>query len=164
MITRKTVPTSPITALLQKLGFSPDNVVQAASENPLNFRDAIEFRQHCLGERTRAKMMLERTQAERALAINKDFRDRGEKITEAIRDALVLLDPEVRTASDAFARADESDEYSKLVVEAFRMQRDCLKIVADLTWNEMSIQRAVSTNAEKMEATQAKLAKYPGGV
>ena len=154
-------------SILDKLGFSPDNVVQAASSNPLLFRDAIDFRQKCLSERTRAKAILERTEAECELAIRKDHRDRGEKITEGNIEILTTLDADVATAKDLFSKAEEADEYSRLIVEAVRMQRDCLKIVADLTWNDISIQRAVDNNSGKVNDTRERLrdarnARYPG--
>jgi hypothetical protein len=154
---------TPIEALLSKLGFSPDNVVQVASENPLLFRDAIDFRQQCMRERSRSKMNWERTQAEQGLDLRATYRANGEKLTEDYLKSLLVLDSKVVAAAEEFAKADEAEEYSKLVVEAVRMQRDCLKIVADLTWNEVGIQKAVEANADKMRETRSRLnAKYPG--
>jgi hypothetical protein len=57
------------------------------------------------------------------------------------------------------------DEYSKLVVEAFRMRRDSLRIVGDLVRDEISIVRAVEQSAEKVQETRRKLKeRFPGGV
>jgi len=55
------------------------------------------------------------------------------------------------------------DEYSKLIVEAFRMRRDCLRIIGDLTRDDLSLQRASEESTEKMRETRRKLKeKFPG--
>ena len=159
---KETKPNSVIT-LLSKIDFSPDNVVDAAAEQPVLFVRAIQYRLECLITKTNAKMAWETAQAEKELKIRKEYRDAGEKITEGNIDALTLLDPDVAAACKKFSDAETYEEYSKLVVEAFRMRRDCLRIVDDMTRDEMGLQKAAELGAEKLKQTRRKLHdKFPG--
>ena len=145
------------------MGFSADNVVESACRQPLNFVKSIEYRRQCLEHRVSAKMQMERIQAEVELALRKTYRENGEKITEATVAAFVLTEDSCKEAADKFNQADVLDEYSKLVVEAFRMNRDCLRIVGDLTRDEMSLAKATEASAEKLEATRRGLReRFPG--
>jgi hypothetical protein len=154
---------SSVVTLLSKIDFSPDNVVGAAADQALLFVEAIQFRLSCLEKRSDAKMAWERIKAETELNIRKEYRDLGSKITEGNIDSLTLLDKSVSAAAKAYAEADVYDEYSKLVVEAFRMRRDCLRIVDDMTRDEVGLQRAAETGAEKMRDSRRKLRdRFPG--
>ena len=152
-----------ISLLLQSIDFSTDNVVEAAAKNPGLFVQAIEFRFQCLRKRNAAKMAWEKQMAQADLNIRKAARESGEKITERYIEEQVLLDSGVSFLAEQFSAADEMDEYSKLLVEAFRMRRDCLKIVGDLTRDELSLARAAEAGTERLEATRKKLReKFPG--
>lgn len=149
--------------LLAQIDFSPDNVVAAAATNPKLFVKSIEFRVECLRKRNAAKMAWEKGQAEADMAIRREARKSGDKVTERYIEEQVLLDPGVATLATKFTAADEMDEYSKLIVEAFRMRRDCLKIIGDLTRDELSLARAAEAGAEKLANTRRRLRdKYPG--
>ena len=152
-----------ITDLLGQIDFSPDDVVRAASVNSALFVEAIEFRRQCLSGRTAAKMTLDRVEADTKLRIRRDAKANGDKITEAYIEELSLTNVAVRESLEAFAKADELDEYSKLVVEAFRMRRDCLRIVGDLMRNEIGLQGVIEAGAEQLSATRRKLReRFPG--
>lgn len=163
---RTQVPVAPgvdIGDLLAQIDFSPDNVVAAAATNPKLFVKSIEFRVECLRKRNAAKMAWEKGQAEADMAIRREARKSGDKVTERYIEEQVLLDPGVATLATKFTAADEMDEYSKLIVEAFRMRRDCLKIIGDLTRDELSLARAAEAGAEKLANTRRRLRdKYPG--
>jgi hypothetical protein len=156
--------TDDIQRLLAQIDFSADNVVNAAAANPTLFVRAIEYRLQCLQRRNAAKLAWECAQADAELKLRQNARENGEKITERNIEALLLQDDRVTAVGIAYTNTDEMDEYSKLVVEAFRMRRDCLRIVGDMTRDEMSLQRAVEANAEKLSATRQQLrAKFPEG-
>jgi len=157
-------PELEIQSLLTKIDFSPENVVSAAAENPILFVQAIQFRLSCLQKYNVAKMNWERTRADAELRLRQNARESGEKITEKNIEALLLQDEDVIASRIEFARADEMDEYSKLVVEAFRMRRDCLKIVGEMTRDELSLQKAIEIDSEKLAAVRQKLReRFPGG-
>ena len=152
-----------IPVLLGKIDFSPDNVVVAAAENSALFVEAINYRIDRLGESKAAKMAWEEKRADKELKIRKSYRDAGEKITEGNIDALLFLDPDVKSLSAKRDRADVLDEYSKLVCEVFRMRRDCLEVVGNLVGRELSMQAAVDQGREKMAAQRQKLReRFPG--
>jgi len=155
-------PTS-ITALLAKIDFSPDRVVDAAAENAVLFVEAIHYRLECLEDSTNTKMEWEKARAERSLEIRKEASDNGVKTTEAGVEALLLVDKRVSKLAQDRAKAEIQDEYSKLVVEAFRMRRDCLKIVGEMTRDEISLQRSAEAGAEKAAELRRRMKeKFPG--
>lgn len=162
-----TVPlpeTSPAAELLEEIGFSTDNVVGAAAVQPGLYVRAINFRYLAMRRRSAAKMAMEQMEAEVAQTLRREALADDRKITEAIIREGVVLDPDVAEKTRAFSDADEMDEYAKLVVEAFRMRRDCLRIVGDLTRDEMSLARAAEAGAEKLSATRQRLKeRFPGG-
>ena len=60
-------------------------------------------------------------------------------------------------------RAENFDEYSKLVVDAFRMQRDCLQVVKGLISDEIRQGRALDQEVETLSKTRQKLReRFPG--
>lgn len=162
--TEETPRRSPVLELLDKLAFSSDDVIGAEEQTPLLFREAIDLRYQTLDAKFAAKRAWEVKQAERSLAIRQEAKAAGEKMTEGLVDAMLLLDPEVAPLAAERDRAEAADEYLKLVVEAFRIRRDSLDVIGYLVRGEMSVQRAVEANAEKVRVTRDKLRnKYPGG-
>ena len=152
-----------VTSLLAKIDFSPDNVVHAASVNSVLFVDAITYRLSCLEKKTAAKMAWEKGRAEKELTIRQKARETGEKITEGNIDAQLLVDKTVSGLAEKLSRTEVLDAYSQLVVEAFRMRRDCLRIVEGMTRDEYSMGRAADVAAEKThEIRQRMKAKFPG--
>jgi hypothetical protein len=153
-----------ITDLLGKIDFSPDNVVAAAAENSVLFCEAIEFRRDALAERSRAKMDLEREQAQFDVEARRTAKSLGEKTTERQIESMSLLDDVIRERLEHFSKTEEMEEYTKLVVEAFRMRRDCLQIIGGLVRNELSMQSAYEAGAEKMTDQRRNLReRFPGG-
>ncbi len=146
-----------VKALLDRIDFSTDNVVAAAAENAPLFRIAIDYRIECLRLRTAAKMTWEVAKAEKELKLRHEARSNGDRITERHVDALLLVDPKIVVLHKEYSKADETDEYSKLIVEAFRMRRDCLRIIGDLTPDDLSIQRALEAGHEKLATIRKQL-------
>lgn len=153
-----------IKGLLDRIDFSSDNVVAAAAENAPLFRVAIDYRIDCLRSRNVAKMAWEVAEAELELKLREDARLNGERITEGHIKALLQADAGIAEFHKKYLNSDELDEYSKLVVEAFRMRRDCLRIIGDLTPDDLSIQRALEAGGHaKIAATRKKLKdRFPG--
>jgi hypothetical protein len=152
-----------VKALLANLSFSPENVVQAAVTTPGMFRDAAEYRKLCLFERNQAKMLFEREEATYALKMRKIGRDTGTKVTEGEISAKVAANLRMVPLIQARDRAEENEEFSKLVVDAVRVRRDCLRMISELVREEISIQTAVESNRGKVDDLRSKLrARYPG--
>lgn len=152
-----------VVGLLNQMDFSPDNVVDAAAVNPVLFVRAIKYRLQCLEEKVRLERSLKRLSAETELAIRSEAKSNDDKITENHIRAKLLLDEDVSEAIKLSEEAEVYDEYSKLVVEGFRMRRDCLKIVSDMTRDEMRVGRALDDASETISNNRKKLEeRFPG--
>lgn len=162
--TRKTVAKiTPINELLEDLDFVPENVIEAACANSVMFRDAIEYRRDCMEKKAEAKVAYEVAEAEYQLEVRKQAKANDEKVTEKHVESLTVVEPELRKLRVLFLRAEALDEYSKLIVDVFRMRRDCLEVVKDLVRNEYGIQSAVEAGSTKMLAARKKLKeRFPG--
>ena len=149
--------------LLANLSFQPENVVSAAQQTPGMFRDAAEYRRLCLFESNRAKLKWESEAAAFSLKVRKAARDVGDKLTNDEITAKVTASLRLMPHAQARDRAEEAEEYSHLLVDAVRVRRDCLRMIADLVRQEISIQSAVEANRGPVDALRAKLrARYPG--
>jgi len=95
-------------------------------------RDAAEYRRLCLFERNRAKLKYESEAAAFSLKARKTARDVGEKLTNDEINAKVTASLRLMPFAQARDRAEEGEEYSHLLVDAIRVRRDCLRMIA--TW------------------------------
>jgi hypothetical protein len=153
---------SLVERLLKALDFSPENVVQSASEQPRLFMQAAEYRMEKYRARVAAKMHRDAVSAAISLSIREDARQVGERTTEAQLEAMLLTNVKVSHVEQEYATADAEQEHAWLLMEAYRQRRDCLKIVADLVGTEIAMQKAVAMGAEKMTSVRSKLRdKWP---
>ena len=149
--------------LLRSLDFQPETVVDAAVVNSRLFIEAAEYRMLCRGKLDDAKMQLEQARAEKSLSIRHRASVVGDKITEGGIEAKLTVDPEIMALTTALRTAERHDEYSKMLVEAYRMRRDCVDIVSRFTRDEMN-RRAIQQETEStLTDIRRKLKeKYPG--
>jgi len=78
-----------------------------------------------------AKATLDEYEADRGLSVRQRLEDRGEKRTEKDIKSRVIKDKEYKRLRREVHRAEAREEFSKLVLEAFRMRRDAIRIIAD---------------------------------
>jgi hypothetical protein len=158
-----TVTKVDVLKLLDCVGFSPENAVEAAAILPRLFVRAINFRLECLTEKSEAKLKAKRINAEVELDIRNEARVADEKITENHIKSKLVLDETVSKAERELERAETFDEYSKLVVEAFRIQRDALQVIKGLISDEIRQGRALDQESETLSSTREKLKdRFPG--
>ena len=149
--------------LIGKLRLTPENVVAEAAENPALFHDAVEYRIGCMHNKNEAEMALDAEKADVSMRIRHNARSVGEKTTEASIDALITRSPRVQKKTRILHDREEMDEYSKLLVEAFRMRRDCLEVIGGMMRSELASQKAMQVaSAELADARRKLQAKYPG--
>jgi hypothetical protein len=149
--------------LLANLEFSPESVVTAACEQPKFFVQAVEYRMLTYGAATRARMAFDSGEAARALDLRHQARISGDKMTEGNLKELLLTDEAVMELDRLQHAAEEEEEWAKLLVEAFRMRRDCLKIVGELVGQEQATRQYYENSADKMTRAREDLKrKYPG--
>ena len=159
---KQTKPTD-IQSLLDQIPFDAANVQEAAAANPALFVKSIEYRIDSFRARTAAKMALEEAEAQKDVDLRKEARTTGDKITEKNIEQLLTLSPRIKQKREEYSQAEALDEYSKLVVEAFRMRRDCLRIIGDLSFDMQSMARAAESNFAKLQSTKDRLReKFPG--
>ena len=149
--------------LLQRIDFSPEDVIQATAENTRMFRQAVDYRMEQVKYRNVAKMQLEEAEAAAELLLRADARDTREKITENHIKAHLLVNPELHDRREARNRADEHEEYSKLLIDMVKMRRDCLQIIQGLAMTEGSLRRAAEAAGAELSKMRSKIqARYPG--
>lgn len=146
-----------LTKLLGRIEFQPENVVSAAAENSMLFAEAIQYRVDCLRKRNAARMCYERLRAQTDSEIRAEARDANLKITNPEVEAMLTLNTALEEENRRFLHAEEEEEYSKLLVEVFRMRRDCLRIVENATREEVTFQRAAEEGAERAQEIRRRL-------
>lgn len=155
-----------ILALLNKLDFSVEEVSRAAQEQPKLFLTACRFRIQRMRRRSSAEARLESKRAEIGLRIRQKYRSTGDKITEAQLASMILRNSEVGELRERFSRAEEEEEFCKLLLEAFRMRRDAVRIVSEQALAEMNLgTRAAGMvrETEDLRSLRYRLSrKYPG--
>lgn len=122
--------------VLNSLDFLETDVIQAAVSQPKLFREAARFRVAKMRDVSRAKAQYETIRSDAALKLRrKKETDKG--LTEgAIKDR-VDSNPDVLKAHAKLQRAYEAEEFAKLLLEAYRMRRDSLRIVTEANGAEV---------------------------
>lgn len=153
----------PLEDLLARLDFSPEAVVTAAAEQPILFLKAARYRVTRMRNRLQAAMQCEEVRADKAMALRSNARSSGERITEGAIAELLTVSPAVKNAQDVANTATEEEEFAKLLLEAFRHRRDCLKVIGDLTGAERAVRMLHEASTEKLQQSRRALeGKYPG--
>lgn len=156
-------PKADIQRLLDGLSFTVEGAVEAALEAAMLFEKAASYRVEKMRLRAAAEMALEQIRAELELLYRKEAAEEGDKITEKNVNAKLAIDPKVQTAQVWLDNHLADEEYAKLLLEAYRMRRDSMKAVVDLTGAERSLQALAEKSTEKLEQTlQILKQKYPG--
>jgi hypothetical protein len=108
-------------------------------------------------------MELERLKADVELTIRNNAAVLGEKITEGGIKAHVISNPMVQKGQSDLAEAETEEEYSKLLLEAYRHRRDSLEVVGQQSGAERALSRMVQEGTEQdLAATRDRLRqKYP---
>lgn len=154
---RKGQAKTELDALLDKLEFSVEDVIDSAVDQARLFGQAASYRVTCLRRMMNAEMALGIAQSESEQKIRMAAVINDDKITEGNIKSRVLLDQKVLTAARAFNDAKAEEEYSKLLVEAFRHRRDMLRTIGELTMSERSMEGAMEKARQQMATTREKL-------
>jgi hypothetical protein len=144
-------------AILDNVDFSVEDVAEAAAKQPRLFLAAVDFRIAKMQELSAAEMVMEETSAERELAIRKEAQQGGDKITEGNIKARLTLDPKVMLVNRKYHEAKSLDERAKLVLEAYRMRRDSIDVIGNLSGAERAMEKLLERNAATLRKTKANL-------
>ena len=117
--------------LIEKLELVPENIFGEAAVQPLLYVDAARYRVAAMRSRSQAAAELEYTKARVAAAIRARLTEAGEKVTEKLIEQRVATHKLCRAASEKMDRAQETEEFAKLLLDAYRMRRDAIRIIGE---------------------------------
>src|SRR6185503_17348403 len=153
--------------LINALDFSEERVVDAAKEQPRLFINASRYRVRKLRERIRSESRLKEVAASLSLRIRANLKALGgdTRITEGLIQARLYGKREYKEADAAVATATEYDEFSRLLVEAYRQRAAALRVVQEVMGIENAMAgRLQESDFDNLANLRKKVkAKYPGG-
>jgi len=118
--------------LITQLSVLDENILAEAARQPALFIDAARYRVSKMRKRAQANAALEARWSHLALRIRARKDDEGGKrMTEAALKATVESQKSIKMLRSDLERAYAEEEFSKLILEAFRMRRDAIRIIAE---------------------------------
>lgn len=117
--------------LIGRLVIVDVNVKNEAMEQPMLFIQAARYRVARMRDVSRAKSELEATMSGLSLVVRAKGRGQ-ERMTEGYVKARILKNPKTKLLQRALQKAEEREEFSRLLLEAFRMRRDAIRIIAEM--------------------------------
>ena len=141
--------------IIATLAIVDENILSEAARQAVVFIDAARYRVSKMKAVSEAKIALEQGEAETALRIRTKRAQAGDKVTEAYIKQRVVMSPRCQELRTAVALAERQDELAKLILEAFRMRRDAIKIIAEAQGYEAAREEGIATR----EAQERKLRK-----
>ena len=117
--------------LIGKLPLVAENIFAEAAQQPILFVQAAEYRIGKMRNRARASATLEQHQASVALRIRGKKDPEGKKATEASIKEQVELNATTKQLRERHESAHAQEQFSMLLLEAFRMRRDAIRVLAD---------------------------------
>lgn len=124
--------------LIRDLAVIPENIRNEAIRQPLLFVEAVRYRVAKMRHRARAESALKAWSGQQWLLIKKRADANASKVTNDLVKAMIERDPEYQRLSLAVNEAEAREEFSKLLLEAYRMRRDGVRILADAEGYEAS--------------------------
>lgn len=146
--------------LLARLYFPEEEIQQAVLEQAKLFLAAADYRVKKMKSRQDAAYALDRLRAGYSLQVRKKFAAANvggkRNVTEGqIKDTLERVEA-INSAQEALGSAEALEEWSKLVLEAYRQRRDVLKILAQFAFVEDNF-RLGHRDMDKLKEKRQKL-------
>lgn len=117
--------------IIETLPLVDTNILEEAARQPLLYLDATRYRVECMRIRSQAAARVDYLEARVATVIRDRHRTAGRKVSEAQVKELVAQNKKLRLAMRDQARAEEDEEFAKLLLDAFRQRRDAIRITAE---------------------------------
>ncbi len=147
--------------LIDALEFTDETVASAAELQPKLFLEAGRFRVQKMRKKNQAEAAHALLLSEKALKTREKFKNDGEKVTEANIKEKLGRDRELLDAAKLCSSSEESEEYARLLVEAYRQRSSSLKVVADLMNSEARV-RSLDSGPEIKKLKEKLKSKYKG--
>lgn len=158
MATTKSSAAEIRSKLIRDLQVVQENIKGEAIRQPLLFIEAVRYRVSKMRARAQAEAEQKAWAGQQWIAIRKQFA--GKKITNDEVKAFIEKDPRYQKLVAAKDEAEAREEFAKLLLEAYRMRRDGVRILADAEGYEASkataeaasesVNRALSIEASKL--------------
>jgi hypothetical protein len=117
--------------LIEKLPIVSEDVLAEAAVQPQLFMEAAQYRIEKMRGRSQASAELEQNRSRIALKVRAEKDPTGKKPTEGAVMARVELSATTKQFRQNHDDACAKEEFSKLILEAYRMRRDAIRILAD---------------------------------
>jgi hypothetical protein len=117
--------------LIERLPIVRENILEEAATQPARFLDAANYRVAAMRQRMQAVAKIEYFRSKAKLYLRRKKRDSGDKMTEWALADRVEVSPTHRRLRAEMEQAQQMEEFSKLIVEAYRMRRDAIRSIAD---------------------------------
>lgn len=147
--------------LLDKLDYSSEAVEHAAQEQAKLFEAAARFRVQRMRAHHKVLAMLALKKATLDKTIRDKYIEAGESLTEAQLKNQIQRSKSFQELQELVDKAEEEEEYAKLLVDAYRMRRDSLEIIQTHRTGEWrALQTSTQTKMTKSDLRKKLDAKY----
>lgn len=136
--------------LIESLTLVDENVRNEAVRQPILFIEAARYRVLCMRRRARAENEAELFSSQLGLRIRARGAG-GDRITNDYIKARVQKNTKFIELQSALNKATANEEFSKLLLEAFRMRRDAIRVIADAQGYEAA---KLDYEAERVDQTR----------
>lgn len=117
--------------LIRRLAIVDQDILSEAAKQPQLFMDAAAYRVAAMRKRARAVAEIEQKRAHLVLRKRAEKDEMGRKVTEGEIKASVEATKIIAELRDQVDRAYEVEEMAKLILEAYRMRRDAIRVIAE---------------------------------
>jgi hypothetical protein len=151
--------------LISRLSFVEANVLEEAAQQPALFYEVSKARVERMRRRSQATAEYESHKVALSMKYRASAKDFGERITEKSLEQRVESRRTTKEFRAAVESAEADEELSKLLLEAWRMRRDAIRILAEARVyqgvNEDAettrLQRKLADKARKLEERRSAL-------
>lgn len=138
-----------VSELIRLLPIVSENVMEEAARQPQLFVHVARYRVGRMRRLSQLRARMEYLSSRIAQATRGRVKERGGRITEAQIKERVRIDRRMRRLQSRLDLIEAQDEFAKLLLEAFRMRRDALRIIGE---GQIAEGRRESGEVERIEA------------
>ena len=151
--------------LVRSLDFSDEEAAEAARTQPALFLLASIYRVQKMRKRQRREAKLKVIRSQYAKQVRRELTELGQRITDKQIEERLTRHKHVIELEAVLARAEQEEEFAKLLLTSMHMRRDALKVVAELVGAEVYVSRRLENSGTELTEIRKRLKeKYPGHV
>ncbi len=152
-----------IEELLRNSDFLDEDIVRAAQIQPKLYLQAAIYRVQKMRRKQRRAAKLKSLHSTLASKARKHLKHLGERATDKQVEEMVSQEDDIIELEASLAKAEQEEEFGKLLLTVMQMRRDSLKINAELVGAEVYVSRKLEGSNTQLDDLRDKLKKkYPG--